>query len=153
MRYLLTALLFFLWLPTTLQGLLYHTYHWQLIEYRLDRPLDFSQINRRMVLRNALGWGIWSGLTLFFPVIGLLGLVGLAASAGYQLQRHQLRRPVFTGKAILTLAGAGGTVVILLTASVVALQLWRVLLPLGGDLLTPDLRTLPITSPRSPNIP
>ncbi len=145
MRYLLTALLFFLWLPTTLQGLLYHTYLWQLKEYRLDRLLDFYQINRRMVLRNALGWGIWSGLTLFFPVIGLLGLIGLAASAGYQLQRHQLRRPVFTGKAILTLAGAGGTVVILLTASVVALQLWRVLLPLGGDLLTPEMRTLSIT--------
>ncbi len=145
MRYLLTALLFFIWVPTLLQGLLYHTYLWQLKEYRLDRLLDFYQINRQMVLRNALGWGIWSGLTLFFPVIGLLGLIGLAASAGYQLQRHQLRRPVFTGKAILTLAGAGGTVVILLTASVVALQLWRVLLPLGGDLLTPEMRTLSIT--------
>ncbi|HLF90152.1 MAG TPA: Mur ligase family protein [Anaerolineales bacterium] len=144
MRYFLTALLFFLWLPTTLQGLLYHTYLWQLKEYRLDRMLDFVRSNRRMVIRNTLGWLAWSVLTLFFPLMGMIGLAGLAASTLRQLGQHQLRRPVFTGKAILTLAGSGGLIAIILTLSVIPFQLWRVLLPVGSEILTREMRTLTI---------
>ena len=145
MRYLLTASLFFLWLPTTLQGLLYHSYLLQLKEYRLDRMLDFYQSNRQMIHINTLAWAVWSILTLFFPLIGMIGLTGLAASTLRQLGQHQLRRPVFTGKALLTLAGSGGLIAIFLTVSVTSFQLWRVLLPIGGDILTPEMRTLTIT--------
>ena len=141
MRYLLTATLFFLWLPTTLQGLLYHSYLLQLKEYRLDRMLDFYQSNRQLIHRSTLGWVVWSLLTLFFPWIGMLGLAGLAASTLRQLGRHQLRRPFFTGKTILALAGSGGLIAIFLTVSVTSFQLWRVLLPIGGGILTREMRT------------
>jgi UDP-N-acetylmuramoyl-tripeptide--D-alanyl-D-alanine ligase len=50
-----------------------------------------------------------------------------------------------TGKALLTLAGSGGLIAIILTGAVVFLQLWRVLLPTGVELLTGDVRTLTIT--------
>ncbi|NUM47216.1 MAG: hypothetical protein HUU38_21155 [Anaerolineales bacterium] len=141
MRYLLTAVLFFLWLPTVLQGLLYHTYLWQLKEYRLDRMLDFYQTNRRMILRNTLGWVGWSLVSLVFPVVGMLGLAGLALLVGRQFERHQLSRPVLTGKAILTLAGGGITILILLTGLVTFRALWWVLLP-GGETLSPEMQTL-----------
>lgn len=144
MRYLLTALLFFLWFPTLLQGLLYHTYIWQLKEYRLDRFLDFLRSNRPMVVRNSVGWVVWSGLTIFFPVLGMVGLAGLAVLVVRQFGRHQLYRPVMTGKAVLTLAGSGGVIAIILTGAVILLKLWRVLLPTVGPLLTPEERTLTI---------
>jgi hypothetical protein len=144
MRYLLTALLFFLWLPTVVQGLLYHAYVWQLKEYRLDRMLDFIRSNRRKVVRNMSSWVAWSMVTFFFPVAGMIGLAGLALLTVRQFGRHQLYRPVFTGKASLTLAGSGGLIAITLAAAVIAFQLWRVLLPTGGELLTRELRTLSI---------
>mgnify|MGYP001160181035 CR=1 FL=1 len=141
MRYLLTAALFFLWLPTVFQGLLYHTYLWQLKEYRLDRMLDFCQTNRRTILRNTLGWLAWSITSLIFPAVGMIGLAGLTGLAGWQFGRHQLYRPVLTGKAILTLAGSVITIALLLLGAVVFRQLWWVLLP-GGETFSPELQTL-----------
>ncbi|GAB4580350.1 MAG: hypothetical protein Fur0022_30900 [Anaerolineales bacterium] len=141
MRYLLTTLLFFLWLSTTLQGLLYHTYLWQLKEYRLDRMLDFYQTNRRMILRNTLGWVAWGVVSWLFPGMGMVGLAGLTGLAGRQFSRHQLYRPTFTGKAILILAGTGGLLALSLTGAVVVGQLWWVLLP-GGETLSVEMQTL-----------
>lgn len=142
MRYLLIVLLFFLWLPAVAQGLLYHTYLWQLKEYRLDRVLDFVRSSRRMALRNGLGWLAWSAASALYPAIGMLGLAGLATGAARRLERRKLPRPVFTGRAILILAGAGGLIALGLAVPVVVWQLWRALLPVGGDILTGELRAL-----------
>ncbi|NJN43988.1 MAG: hypothetical protein HC806_04190 [Anaerolineae bacterium] len=66
---LLTAANFFFWLITTLQGLLYHTYTWQLKEYRVDRILDFVRSNRRMVVQNTLAWLFWEWIDIVYSFI------------------------------------------------------------------------------------
>ncbi|NJN43987.1 MAG: hypothetical protein HC806_04185, partial [Anaerolineae bacterium] len=67
----------------------------------------------------------------------------MAGSTLFQLKQHQLRRPVFTGKAILSLAGSGGMIAIILIVSVIAAQLWWVLLP-GGETLSQEMQTLTV---------
>ncbi len=141
MRYLLVFSLFFAWLITVLDGLLFHVYLWQLKEYRLDRMRDYWRIHRRKLMLAALAWLVAAGLTTVSPPVGVVVIFGLAAHALVQAGKRGVLRPVPTSRALLTLTGSLLVLSALVIAQFIRYKIWWVLLP-GGALFTPEMRWL-----------
>lgn len=93
---------------------------WQLKEYRFDRLRDFFTSNegRRFVLRYQFFWRtVLAIIVLFWPFhdtetlrIFFIGLVAAdLMRIGFSRAQKSVRRPVFTGKAVLLIVAAGAT--------------------------------------------
>jgi len=105
-------ILFFLFIPASLRGLLIHTYWWQVKEYRLDRFLVFLKTKSGRLILTPFTW--WAKLFLLFSLIFLThgvarDLLVLSLTAFFfliddsifllEVLTRKLRRPVFTLRA------------------------------------------------------